>query len=137
MIDHKVCCGAMLGRPRTISDREILAAAARAISRVGPARLTLAEVATEAGIAPATVLQRFGSKKGLLLAFSATASSGVSAAFDAARKAHRSPLAALLADPLGTSGVMRSPDELAHHLAFLQLELVDPDFHPHVLEHAR
>jgi AcrR family transcriptional regulator len=127
----------MLGRPRTISDQEILTAAARAISRVGPARLTLADVATEAGIAPATVLQRFGSKKGLLLAFSATASIGVSGAFAAARSAHRSPIATLLADPLGISDVMRSPDELAHHLAFLQLELVDPDFHPHVVAHAR
>jgi hypothetical protein len=32
---------------------------------------------------------------------------------------------------------MDSPTALAHHLAFLQLELADPEFHEHVLEHAR
>jgi hypothetical protein len=31
---------------------------------------------------------------------------------------------------------MDSPSALAHHLAFLQLELADPEFHRHVLEHA-
>src|SRR6266542_6607411 len=47
-----------LGRPRTITDEEILAALARAISRVGPARLTLADVAAEAGLAAPSVAQQ-------------------------------------------------------------------------------
>jgi AcrR family transcriptional regulator len=125
------------GRPRTATDADILAAASRAISRVGPARLTLADVAAEAGLAPATLMQRFGSKRNLLLAFSAQASVGVEDAFAAAHAKHRSPLAALLADPLGATRAMRSPDELANHLAFLQLELTEPDFHRHTLAHAK
>jgi hypothetical protein len=32
---------------------------------------------------------------------------------------------------------MDSPGALARNLAFLQLELADPEFHQHVLEHAR
>jgi AcrR family transcriptional regulator len=127
----------MAGRPRTISDEDILAAAGRAIGRTGPARLTLADVGVEAGLAPATIVQRFGSKHGLLLAFSAQVSAGVDEAFAAARAAHDSPLAALLADPLGATRAFTSPEVLAHNLAFLQLELTDPDFRPHVLEHAR
>ncbi|MET8542281.1 helix-turn-helix domain-containing protein, partial [Kitasatospora sp. NPDC004799] len=55
-------------RPRTTSDAEILAATARAIGIHGPGRLTLAHVGAEAGVSPATLSQRFGSKRGLLLA---------------------------------------------------------------------
>ena len=126
-----------LGRPRTISDEAILEALGRAVSRVGPARLTLADVAAEAGIAAPTIAQRFGSKRNLLLAFSAQAPGRLEASFAAARSAHASPLAALLSDPLGAARAMDSPAALAHHLAFLQLELADPEFHRHVLEHAR
>jgi AcrR family transcriptional regulator len=127
----------MAGRPRTVSDADILAATARAISRAGPARVTLADVAAEVGLAPATLVQRFGSKRGLLLAFAARAPAGVAAGFAAARAAHDSPLAALLADPFGATGPIGSPDELANHLAFLALELTDPDFHQHTVAHAR
>lgn len=127
----------MPGRPRTVSDEQILAATARAISQVGPARLTLADVAREAGLAPPTLLQRFGSKRDLLLTFAAQASAGVEQAFDRARAEHASPLAALLADPLGATRGIQSPEELANHLAFLQLELSDPEFHRYTVVHAR
>jgi AcrR family transcriptional regulator len=127
----------MAGRPRTATDADILAATGRAISNVGPARLTLADVAAEAALSPAALVQRFGSKRALLLAFSAQASSGVRDAFAAARRAHASPLDALLSDPLGATRAMASPDALSHHLAFLQLELGDPEFHRHTLAHAR
>jgi AcrR family transcriptional regulator len=126
-----------LGRPRSISDDAILAAVARAISRVGPARLTLADVAAEAGVAAPTIAQRFGSKRNLLLAFAAQAAVRLEESFVRARQAHASPLAALLSDPLGAVKTMGTPDALARHLAFLQLELADPEFHQHVLEHAR
>jgi AcrR family transcriptional regulator len=125
------------GRPRTISDEAILAALARAISRVGPARLTLADVAAEAGIAAPTIAQRFGSKRNLLLAFAAQAPGQLQESFTRARASHASPLGALLSDPLGATRAMDTADALAHHLAFLQLELTDQDFHQHVLEHAR
>src|SRR5919108_2130421 len=105
------------GRPRTISDEKILAALARAISRVGPARLTLADVAAEAGIAAPTIAQRFGSKRNLLLAFSAQAAKQLEESFTRARASHASPLGALLSDPLGAARAMDSPSALAHHLA--------------------
>lgn len=124
------------GRPRSVSDDDILAALARAISRTGPAQLTLADVAAEAGVAAPTIAQRFGSKRNLLLAFAAQAPARLEAAFAAARAAHASPLAALLSDPLGAARVMGTPDALARHLAFLQLELADPEFHRHILQHA-
>jgi AcrR family transcriptional regulator len=126
-----------LGRPRTVTDEQILAALGRAISRVGPARLTLADVAAEAGVAAPTIAQRFGSKRELLLAFSALGPRGLAESFARARASHASPLAALFSDPLGASHGIDSPDELARHLAFLQLELTDPEFRQHVVAHAR
>lgn len=125
------------GRPRTVSDDAILAATARVISRQGPARLTLAAVADEVGLSAPSLVQRFGSKRDLLLAFSRRASDGVAGTFAAARQKHRSPLAAARAALTSMASGIETPDELANHLAFLQLELSDPDFHEQTARYAR
>jgi hypothetical protein len=53
-------------------------------------------VAREAGISPAALMPRFGSKRGLLLAFAAQGPDGNRFLFNGLRAAHRSPVAALL-----------------------------------------
>ena len=123
----------MSPRPRTVPDEHILGAAQRAMSRLGPARLTLAEVAKEAGLSPATLVQRFGSKRGLMLALWAAAVDGVDACFEMLRPAHASPLDALLAAATMMSRHTKSPEEMANHLAFLQIDVSDPEFHRHML----
>ena len=55
-----------MGRRKVTPDADVLTATMRVVNRVGPGRLTLADVAAEAGLAPATLLQRFGSKRGLI-----------------------------------------------------------------------
>jgi len=60
----------MSPRPRTTSDEDLLKAVHAVVTRLGP-NLTLADVAKEAGVSAATLVQRFGSKRGLLLAFAA------------------------------------------------------------------
>ena len=123
-------------RPRTTSDEAILEAAFRVIGRVGPARLTLALVADEVGLAPATLLQRFGSKRGLLLALAKGAGESVDACFAALREEHRSPLAALRAGALTMAQMTTSPEQLANNLAFLQMDLSDADFHRLALDNS-
>ncbi len=127
----------MPGRPRTASDAEILAAADRALGRVGPARLTLVDVATEVGLVPATLVQRFGSKRGLLLAVAARGAEAVPETFAAARDASDSPLAALVAALTDLTGEIATPEALANQLAFLQVDLSDPDFRRHRLAQAQ
>ena len=127
----------MAGRPRTTSNEQILAAAGRVVDRVGPARLTLAEVAVEAGLAPATLVQRFGSKRGLLLAFAEHAAAATGQAFAAARATGSPPLAALLTVLTDMTRGVASPEALSNNLAFLQVDLSDPEFHRHALAHAR
>jgi len=124
-----------MARPRTVADDEILAATARAIGRLGPARLTLAEAAEEAGLAPATLVQRFGSKRGLLLALSERSVDHGAAALRRARSRRSSPLGALRAGLVALAGPVSDPETFANHLAFLQLDLGDPEFHRHAKAH--
>jgi AcrR family transcriptional regulator len=58
-------------RPRKASDDEIFAATYRAMNRLGPGELTLAEIAAEAGLTAGALVQRFGSKRALLLSLAA------------------------------------------------------------------
>ena len=50
---------------KTISDDEVLDRALPVMARAGPAGFTLADIAAEIGLSPATLLQRFGDKKTL------------------------------------------------------------------------
>ncbi len=121
----------MSPRPRLASDAEIIEAAKRVISREGPNGFTLAEVGQEAGLAPATLVQRFGSKRGLMLAV-AGRGMGVDAPesrFAAARRETSSSLEALARGLEDLATMAPTPEELSNHLAFLQIDLTDPDFH--------
>jgi AcrR family transcriptional regulator len=126
----------MSPRPRETSDEQILGATHRVVSRLGP-NLTLADVAREAGVSPATLMQRFGSKRGLLLAFAASGSQGLGAEFSRIRQKHRSPLAAVYEVAQCVAAMADTPETLSNSLAFLQMDLVDPDFHRHALAHSR
>jgi AcrR family transcriptional regulator len=127
----------MSPRPRATTDAQIFAATHRAVSRLGPIRLTLAQVAAEAGVSPAMLVQRFGSKRGLLLAFAARGGSSEGDEMAAIRAAHSSPLAALRAFADCVAGLAPTPEVLANNLAFLQIDLVDPDFQKLADAHAR
>ena len=126
-----------MGRRKVTPDADVLNAAFRVISRVGPARLTLAEVAAEAGLAPATLLQRFGSKRGLLLAVAQQGMGDIAECFARIRSAHRSPLAAMCASFEEMTHMCETPEALANSLAFLEIDLTDPDFHRIALENSR
>ena len=137
MTVHSLIVRGMSPRPRETTDAAILEATHRAVSRYGPARLTLAHVAAEVGVAPATLMQRFGSKRGLLLALARQGSGATGHEYAAIRAAHPSPLAALFAVADCMAGMAPTPEELANHLAFLHIDLTDPDFHRLALEQAR
>jgi AcrR family transcriptional regulator len=101
-------------------------------------RLTLADVAQEAGVSPATLVQRFGSKKQLLLALVAAGSGEVEDQWaPILTLAKRSPLKALFAYAECMAGLAPTPEVLANQLSFLQMDLVDPEFHQLAVSHAR
>jgi AcrR family transcriptional regulator len=53
-------------RHKSINDEELLDRALPVIARAGPAGFTLADLAREVGVSPATLLQRFGDKQTLI-----------------------------------------------------------------------
>lgn len=127
----------MAPRPRKVSDDDVFVAAQRAMSRLGPGELTLAEIAEEAGVTAGALVQRFGSKRALLLAMSERFSGGAAEIFAELRRGHRSPLAALRAYSDGMAQMAASPAAFARNFAYLQIDLTDPDFRKHMATHAR
>src|SRR5260370_37915291 len=81
----------MSPRPRQISDEAILMVTMRVMQPRSPVDLTLADVAKEAGVVPATLIQRFGTKRSLLLVACRTAPGGVPEQFGSARATYGSP----------------------------------------------
>jgi len=118
----------MSPRPRETSDDEILAATGRVMQRLGPGQITLAAVAREAGVVPATLIQRFKTKRGLLLAACSTAPDATAKQFAAARAKFASPLEALIDLYADCSGFALTPEAVATGLAYLQVDLTDPEF---------
>jgi AcrR family transcriptional regulator len=123
----------MSPRPRQVSDEEILQAALRAIVRKGPGRMTLGDVGQEVGVSAAAIVQRFGSKRRLLLAIAAQGPEANRRMFESLRASHPSPVKALLALADGMGQLGKTPVEIANSLAFLQIDLIDAEFHRHAL----
>src|SRR5205085_3801342 len=86
---------AMSPRRRKAEEADVFAALVRVMHRRGPAELTLREIAAEAGITAGALVQRFGSKRALLLAHARHAAATGDTGVVAAALPTSSPLAAL------------------------------------------
>jgi AcrR family transcriptional regulator len=118
-----------MARPRTVDDDAVLAAASQVVNRVGPSRLTLQRVADEVGLSAPTLVQCFGSKRGLLLAMGDQAAAGWPEVFAAARARTQSPLDSLVGALVDLTSHVATPEAMANSIAFLQIDLSDPEFH--------
>jgi AcrR family transcriptional regulator len=127
----------MSPRPRKASDEEIFAATTRVMGRLGPAQITLADVAAEAGLTAGALVQRFGSKRGLLLTLMERYADSARPMFDELRRSAGSPLAVIHAYARCLAQMGETPDALARHFAWLQQDLTDPDFRRHMLVQAK
>lgn len=112
-------------------------AAHRAMSRLGPGELTLAHIAAEAGLTAGALVQRFGSKRDLMLQLSERFSGGTGEMFARLRRAHQSPLAALRAYGDCMAGLAETPAAFVRSLSYLQIDLTDPEFRQHLAKQAR
>jgi AcrR family transcriptional regulator len=123
-----------MARPRSKSDEEVMAATLRAVGAHGVAKLTLADVAREAGLAPSTLAERFGSKRALLLAAARSATRGVERAFETDR-AVCSPRDAAVEFLVALAAPVSDRRAFAHHLALLELDVADPEFRAAAADH--
>jgi len=124
-------------RPRKVSDEELFAATHAVMNRVGPGELTLSAIAREAGVTAAVLVQRFGSKRSLRLALSERYADQAGDLVEAMRRQHASPLAALRAYAACMAGLAASPAAFARSLAYLQIDLTDPDFRKPLAKQAK
>jgi AcrR family transcriptional regulator len=127
----------MSPRLKAVPDDEILDATGRLLERLGPARLRLEDVAREVGLSPATLLLRFGSKRGLLLAMAKRRIACMNTEFAARRAEADSPLEAIAEVGTCLTRLTEAPQLLSNSLAFLQLSLEDEEFRRLTRRHAR
>ena len=127
----------MTPRPRKASDEEIFAATQRVMMRLGPAQWTLADIASESGLTAGALVQRFGSKRNLMVALTEAWARSAPHMIEQLRAQHDSPLETLRAygDCIAMMG--ETPAAFAHHLSYLQIDLTDPDLHKHVRAQAK
>jgi AcrR family transcriptional regulator len=127
----------MSPRRRKAEDADVFAALVRVMRRRGPAELTLREIAAEAGITAGALVQRFGSKRAMVLAHAryaaATGDTGVTVPVP--RTA--SPLKALRSVTEMYAQLADSPRAAVRNLAYLLNDLADPALRRHLLRLSR
>jgi AcrR family transcriptional regulator len=126
----------MSPRPRTVDDSTILEAAVTVLGRIGPERLTLADVGTEAGLSAATLVQRFGSKRDLMLSVLRFAKDGFETRLQTAIDDNDSPLEAIFAAAMNRPGSLQEPEVVSNMFAFYLSEMRDPQFRELARENA-
>ncbi|MEV6284282.1 TetR family transcriptional regulator [Kribbella sp. NPDC051770] len=125
-----------MARPRLIDDDAVLDATRVVLAELGPLKLTLAAVGARAGLSAPTLIQRFGSKRGLLLASAARSPLMVLRAAEEAEARNTSPLAALRDFALSSVAHIERREQLGNGLGFVQLDVADPEFRAHALAHS-
>lgn len=113
-----------MARPRKISDERMVQAAGAVIERLGPS-FTLADVAKEAGIAAGTLVQRFGSKHGLLVAMTRATIEEARRGLRAALQEGDDPVAAVIRAIEERYAPLDDPVTAPNNLAQLAFDLAD------------
>jgi AcrR family transcriptional regulator len=122
-------------RTKLKSDDEVLDAVGRVVSQHGPQGLTLANVGAEIGLSAATLVQRFGTRRGLLVAFAKRASERGSEPFSVAARSSRSPLATLRRG-LADMALEAVKNGFEQNLAFLLEDVRDDELRALAAAHA-
>lgn len=116
-----------MARTKSVSDASLMSSLQEVLRRVGPTQFTLADVAKEVGLTPATLVQRFGSKRGLLLTFARREAENAAAPFRRALAATKSPLQALRNGLITSTNRVDSRQQVVNGLAMLIVDLDDPE----------
>src|SRR5262245_19355680 len=121
----------MSPRRRKAEDADVFAALVRVMHRRGPAELTLREIAAEAGVTAGALVQRFGSKRALLLAHARHASATGDIGVAVVERRTSSPLKALRSVTAVHAQLAGSPRAALRNLAYLHNDLADPVLRVH------
>ncbi|MDQ4132658.1 MAG: TetR/AcrR family transcriptional regulator [Actinomycetota bacterium] len=120
-----------------MSDEAIFEAVGAVVTEAGPAGLTLSAVGEKAGMSAPALAQRFGSKRNLLLAYAEAAAVGVGDLFEQARRSSPDAIAAVRSALVAFTEPIATKAALANNLAFLHLDLTDPELGTLAAEQSR
>jgi len=116
----------MRTRRKKIADSTVFEAIVRVMMRAGPDELTLAAIAAEAGLTASALVQRFGSKRELLLAHARFAATTGDIGMQPPASRGRSALGILRSAVDPFAQLASSPEAALRNLAYLQRDLGDP-----------
>src|SRR5262245_10445324 len=116
---------AMRPRRRRVEDVEVFAALVRVMHRRSPAELTLREIAAAAGVTAGRLVQRFGSKRAMLLAHARYAAATGDVGVPVVRQRSSAPLQALRSVTAVYAQLAGSPRAALRNLAYLHNDLAD------------
>ena len=129
-----------MAQKKSIDDLSVLEKALLVISERGPEAFTLADIGKAVGLAPATLMQRFGSKQQLLILAAKQAYVKLKKDLEELKMKKLSwdqeLIHLLSAMPEGFG----SRQDIANSLGVLKLDMVDPELHPiarHLFESLR
>jgi len=115
----------------------VFAALVRVMQRRGPAELTLREIASEAGVTAGALVQRFGSKRAMLLAHARHAAATGDVGLTVRGPKTSSPLEALRSVTAMYAQLAGSPRAAVRNVAYLLNDLSDPALRRHLLRLSR
>jgi AcrR family transcriptional regulator len=127
----------MSPRRRKAEDADVFAALVRVMHRRGPAELTLREIAAEAGVTASALVQRFGSKRAMLLAHAAHAAATGDTGVTVPATPAASPLQVLRSVTAMYAQLAASPGAAVRNLSYLLHDLADPALRRHLLRLSR
>ncbi len=116
-----------MARRRSIADADLLDAALALMAAEGPEAVTFAAVSAATGLAPATLVQRFGSKPALVKAALTRAWDLLDARTEEIANETEATPAGALALLVALSGDYAEGDAYADQLMILREDLRDPD----------
>ena len=127
----------MRTRRKKVPDPVVFDAIVRVMMRVGPDELTLAAIAAEAGLTAGALVQRFGSKRALMVAHARYVATTGDVGLKPVAPRSGSALEALRRSIEPFVQLAASPELALRSLAYLQRDLADPALHGHLLETSR
>jgi len=115
---------------KAIVDAQVLEKALFVISEKGPESFTLADISKAVGLAPATLMQRFGSKRALLIKAAKHVPAKLTLDLEKLKAKDLSWDAELMAFLGEVPEGFGTRQDIANSLGLLKLDMVDPELHP-------
>lgn len=123
-------------RRKLVSDSALLDEVVRFIGERGPSGFSLAELGQQVGLAPATLIQRFGSKQALIERAIGRANEQLLATVSRAPEPENNAEAALVRWLVELSHPFRTRPLIAAHLVFLRRDLLQQELRSKATRHS-